>query len=179
MPNVNYLKRAVWDDVTSSYYAVPEGTTVDDLTGGLIRTGVLDTTYDEDDDPVFADLPDTFVDLGDDWDEACRILALRHSLDEWDGYATVSDKTVSLGRGDWLVVTDDEADELWNASLESYLDDCVLAALPEIARNYFDREAWKKDARIDGRAQSLATYDGDEDYIDLHGYETLYVYRTN
>lgn len=64
--------------------------------------------------------------------------------------------------GCWAVLTDDEADTAWNESLESYLDECVLEALPEIAQQYFDRESWKRNARMDGRGHSLSGYDGEE-----------------
>jgi antirestriction protein len=60
------------------------------------------------------------------------------------------------------VLTDDEADQRWEDSLDSYLDDCILPELPDMAQAYFDSEAWKRDARIDGRAHSISHYDGEE-----------------
>lgn len=75
---------------------------------------------------------------------------------------------------EYLVVTDEEGDEMWDDYLESYIDECILHEFPEGYRNYFDRESWKSDARYAGRAHSLATYDGDENEQD--GY---YIYRTN
>jgi hypothetical protein len=70
---------------------------------------------------------------------------------------------LSCGRAEYAVGTDEEADEAWDQSLDSYLDDCgVLDSMPENLRPYFDREAWKRDARFDGRGHSLASYDGNE-----------------
>ncbi len=66
--------------------------------------------------------------------------------------------TETVNDGEYLVVTDEEADELWDQSLESYLEDCVEGA----DSPYFDRDRWKKDARSDGRGHSLAGYDGSE-----------------
>lgn len=61
---------------------------------------------------------------------------------------------------EFLVVTDEEADELWDEYLEGCLDDEGIAS--GASSPYFDREAWKEDARGDGRAHSLASYDGEE-----------------
>ncbi len=82
--------------------------------------------------------------------------------------------------GEYLVLTDEEADEMWDEQLDSYLDECVLPELPETARRYFDRDAWKRDARHDGRGHSLSSYDGNEDEVyDEEDDTTYYIYRTN
>lgn len=83
-----------------------------------------------------------------------------------------------LGNQQYAVGEESEADAAWDASLDSYLEECVYPELPEIARNYFDDEAWKRDARVDGRGHSLSSYDGNEDEIEADG-ETFYVYRLN
>ena len=76
-------------------------------------------------------------------------------------------KVLSSGNAEYAIGTDEEADEAWDQSLDSYLDDCgVLDSMPENLRRYFDRDAWKKDARYDGRGHSLASYDGNE--MDLN-----------
>lgn len=70
---------------------------------------------------------------------------------------------LSHGRAAYALGTDAEADEAWDQSLDSYLDDCgVLDSIPENLRHYFNRDAWKRDARYDGRGHALASYDGDE-----------------
>ena len=81
---------------------------------------------------------------------------------------------VTSGTGD----DDDEANEAWDESLDSYLDECVLHDLPELAQSYFDREKWKRDARHDGRGHSLNSYDGSEYEVEMAG-KTWLIYRTN
>ncbi len=81
-------------------------------------------------------------------------------------------------RGEWMVLTDSEAEERWNESLENYIDECILPECPEPVRSYFDREAWKRDARHDGRGHSLSGYDGEEWDETIDGV-TYYIYRTN
>ena len=70
---------------------------------------------------------------------------------------------LSYGRQKYAVGTEEEADEAWDQADEAW--DQALDSMPENLRPYFDREAWKRDARIDGRGHSLASYDGNE--IDL------------
>lgn len=72
-------------------------------------------------------------------------------------------KVLSYGREEYAIGTDEEAEEAWDQALDSYLDDCgVLDSIPENLRRYFDRDAWKREARYDGRGHALAGYDGDE-----------------
>src|SRR5690606_29926972 len=87
-------------------------------------------------------------------------------------------QTVEYGNQEYLVVTDEEADELWEQDLDNYLYECIYPELPEFALNYFDEESWKHDARYDGRAHSLARYDGDENYVTVNETE-MYIYRVN
>ena len=88
------------------------------------------------------------------------------------------DEEVEYENAEYLVLTDDEADQRWDEDLENYIDDCILYQLPEQYRQYFDRESWKDDARNDGRGNSLNRYNGNEDYEDVNG-TTYYIYRTN
>lgn len=76
----------------------------------------------------------------------------------------------------YLVLTDTEANDLWNAELDTYIEDCIIDQLPPELANYFDTEAWKRDARFDGRGHCLANYDGNEHEETIDG-ETLYIYR--
>jgi hypothetical protein len=77
---------------------------------------------------------------------------------------------------EYLILTDDEADEKEDEYLDNYIDDCL--DIPESIQFYFDRDAWKSDARIDGRGHSLATYDGNENEQEIND-TTYYIYRTN
>jgi len=79
-------------------------------------------------------------------------------------------------KGEYAVGTDNEADQSWDQSLDSYIDDCIMPEIKdENLKQYFDVEKWKRDARYDGRAHSLSSYDGDE--IELGN--GLYAYRIN
>lgn len=80
--------------------------------------------------------------------------------------------------GDYLVYTDDEADEAWGKELDNYIEECILPEIPERYRFYFDDEKWKRDAKYDGRGHSLARYDGNERTQDVNG-TTYYIYRVN
>lgn len=97
--------------------------------------------------------------------------------------STYDENLFEYGSEEYLVVTDEEADELWNEDLENYIDECILHELPENYRQYFDREAWKSDAKYDGRGHSLNRYDGNEyeetvynEYGEKNNY---YIYRQN
>lgn len=96
-------------------------------------------------------------------------LALHLGLDVEDlEVSSYDEKVIGIGSQEYLVVTDSEADELWDEDLENYIDDCL--EIPESIKPYFDREAWKSDARHDGRAHSLSGYDGNEDEITVYEY---------
>ena len=97
--------------------------------------------------------------------------------------STYDENLFEYGSEEYLVVTDEEADELWDEDLENYIDDCILHELPENYRQYFDREAWKSDAKYDGRGHSLNRYDGNEYeeivYNEYGEKENYYIYRQN
>lgn len=77
---------------------------------------------------------------------------------------------------EYAVGTDSEADDAWNQSLDSYLEECIYPELKgTVAENYFDDEKWKRDAKFDGRGHSLSSYDGEE--IELGG--DFYAFRTS
>jgi hypothetical protein len=93
-----------------------------------------------------------------------------------EGY---DDCTFEHARGEYLVLTDEEADQRWDEYLDSYLDECVMPELHGTLANYFDRDAWKRDARHDGRGHSLSPYDGNEHEVRLADGTYVYIYRTN
>ena len=86
------------------------------------------------------------------------------------------DEIVKYGNQEYFVLTDREAEEKWDEYLDNYIDECL--EIPENLRFYFDDEKWKRDARMDGRAHSLAGYDGHENWVQVDG-EDIYFYRTN
>jgi len=79
------------------------------------------------------------------------------------------------GAGEFMVLTEDEKESRWDDSLDSYLDEgCVEGA----DSPYFDRAAWKRDARMDGAGHCLSGYDGVE--YEFNGFGTwFFIYRTN
>ena len=79
---------------------------------------------------------------------------------------------------DYLVLTDDEADNRWEDSIYSYIDDCVLPEIPESYQYYFDKDRFANDCRMDGRGHSLASYDGREHWHQV-GDCDYYIYKIN
>lgn len=79
--------------------------------------------------------------------------------------------------GEYRVLTDSEADDVFKASVENYIDECILPECPEHIRNYFDTERFIQDVRLsDGRGPSLAWYDGAENE-ECVGDEWYFIYR--
>jgi len=113
----------------------------------------------------------------DDQEEADQLAA--DLKDEIQGYEDGADgNTYSEGSREYLILTDSEADNEEDDWLENDIDELILPHLPEQWQSYFDREAWKKDARQYGRGNTLASYDGHEHEETVDG-ETFYIYRTN
>ena len=114
-----------------------------------------------------------------------RIKALAQHLDcKKSEVVHLYDNTFEAEGGEYMVVTDEEADNLWEESLDNYLEDCIYPELTGNLINYFDDEAWKRDARYNGRGHSLSSYDGCEEEITLTDkegdeIETFYIYRVN
>ena len=101
------------------------------------------------------------------------------ALHEHTGYpldeiVQLNETTWECGSEEWLVLTDGEANALQDEYMESYLDACIYPQLPEFARPYFDDEAWKRDAKYDGRGFCLASYDHEE-----HVEGDFFLYRIN
>jgi len=147
--------------------------------------GVLSIRWENEAKQVYQIVNDTPADLTenvegvdlDDFDEPDKVRALagfmecHHSQVEEEGR---NEFTVQGQR--YLVVTDEEADELWDEDLENYIDDCILPDVPEPTQSYFDREAWKRDAKMDGRGHSLGRYDGCENEETIDDV-TYYIYQ--
>lgn len=91
-------------------------------------------------------------------------------VSHWD------DCTFEAEGGEYLVLTDDEADGRWDEALDNYIEEAL--AIPNYIRHYFDKNAWKSDARINRRCNSLASYDGVE-YEEVVEDTTFYIFRTN
>ena len=131
--------------------------------------------------------------LLNDYDE--KIIALAQHLNiniDIDEYYTIEELKEELNNikegytynifeyynEEYEVLTDEEADERWEEELQHYIDECILPELPDFAARYFDEEAWKRDAKIDGRGHSLSRYDGCE-YEEKVNDTWFYIYRQN
>ena len=117
----------------------------------------------------------------DDIDEPERMQALAQHLDCPPSIITESryggDNTFSAEGSDWLVVDDEEADEIWEEDLENYIDECILPEMDVMHRDYFNREAWMQDTKNLGeRGSSLNRYDGVEHYEKIDD-TTYYIYQ--
>jgi hypothetical protein len=129
---------------------------------GSIVLDLLDADGFEDSDDIKAIvLLYVLDDAGDGID--CAIEVSRHD-----------DCSFEVGGREYLVLDDSERDSRWDESLESYLDECGVEGADS---SYFDRERWKKDARMDGAGHTLASYDGDEREFKACD-EWYYIYRT-
>ncbi len=85
----------------------------------------------------------------------------------------------SAASGEYRILTDTEADEAWNESIDSYIDDCILPDVPENVKDYLDIDRMANDIQREGsRGQQLNYYDGYEHDIEFNGC-TFYIYRTN
>lgn len=104
--------------------------------------------------------------------------AIQNIIDELDSISNDYDNTYSYSNKEFLVLTDKEADEEEDRQLDNYLEECIYPELPEHLRGYFDDEAWKSDARIDGRGHNISTYDGAE-YEEKVNDTYYYIYRMN
>lgn len=89
-----------------------------------------------------------------------------------------NDCNFEYGSNEYLVCTDSEADERWDESLDNYIEELILPEIPKYYQRYFNEEAWKSDARHDGRGHCLSSYDGDENEERING-TTYYIYRIN
>lgn len=90
--------------------------------------------------------------------------------------STYGENSFEAEGGEYLVLDDDEADTIQDEYLDSYIDDCL--EIPDMMKNYFDRDAWKRDAKMDGRGHTISGYDGNEEEIQTaDGW--LFIYRTN
>lgn len=118
-------------------------------------------------------------------------LDVQEYIDE-EGYTLLEDKIeqsyyddseFSYGKQEYLVLTDDEADDraydyAYSVWEECYLTNEIRKQLGFLA-DYIDLEQATIDAiSIDGRGHSLAGYDGHENYEEING-KTYYIYRTN
>ena len=89
---------------------------------------------------------------------------------------TYDDCIFAVGGAEYLVLDKDERESRWDEALELCLEECVKGA----ESPYFDREAWKRDARFAGAGEILASYNGAEEEVDAFDSGAwCYIYRLN
>jgi hypothetical protein len=113
----------------------------------------------------------------DEEGEKMTALAQYENIDVLEVVQTTycNDLFTACGR-EYLVLTDEEADDAWEEYLDNYIDEYVLPEMPDHLRRYFDEEAFKDDAKMDSRGHSLSRYDGCEYDVEING-TTYYLYR--
>lgn len=111
-----------------------------------------------------------------DIDEEYNIEELKEELNNIkEGY---TDNIFEYYNEEYEVLTDNEADERWEEELQNYTDECIIPELSDFATRYFNKEAWKRDARFDGRGHSISRYDGCEHEEKVND-TWFYIYRQN
>ncbi len=120
----------------------------------------------------------TMPQLLDNYSEEIIALAQHLDCDPEDITPEAYGDIYSINGEEYLVCDDDTADKYWDDDLDNYLEECVYPELQGNLSMYFDDEKWKRDARMDGRANSLSRYDGKEDEETVNG-TIYYIYRQN
>lgn len=132
---------------------------------------LMDDIEAEEEEKTDRKVTDEDIELFEDFNEPETALALALVLDlsinEIDEIEENNDYRWTVQGVDYLAGTDEEMDEAWDDDLENYIDECL--EIPKEMENYFDREAWKDDAKMDGRGHSLNRYDGGEEEINING----------
>lgn len=92
----------------------------------------------------------------DNYDE--RVVALAYHLEggkayfselEYDDAKDKLDEAKELiDARDYLILTDEEADDLWDERLDDLIEDCILSQIPEPYRFYFNEEMYKRDCKM-------------------------------
>ena len=90
---------------------------------------------------------------------------------DWGHYGL---KVIESDSGEFAIGSDDEADDAWDEVLDNYLEDFIYPEIPQSIKYYFNDEAWKTDAKYDGRGHFLSAYNGEEISIGW-----IYAYRLN
>ena len=108
--------------------------------------------------------------------EEQRAEAIKEVTDELDNIVEGHGNMFSYYNEDYYVLTDSEADDMEDQQLDNYIDECVMPEIPEYLRGYFNDEAWKRDARMDGRGHIISSYD-DAEYEETVEGTTYYIYR--
>ena len=128
-------------------------------------------------DAELTEPPEDAIELSHHEETAGRALALRLHLDEWKHNVTAfRDGDVFMGQKRWFVLTNREADELWNTYLQDELNR-ALVYLPVAMAEFFNQEEYKEHTKTFGkRGRALSPHDAQEVVIETE-LETFYLYR--
>lgn len=92
-------------------------------------------------------------------------MALFKHLVEEDGLSKSDALEACINNDDYIVYTDEEAEEATEDAINNYLDECVFPEMKNDAlKRYFNTDSFIKDAKMDGRGAWLNHYDGQEFY---------------
>ena len=125
-------------------------------------------------------IPDTWVKLPDDLDDAFRVLALRHSLDEWHLAVRRAKGMLSrfcIGDKVWDVFDGVHLEEAITDRIETMREDLRVPAAIE---PFVDWDRWEERQRERPRAEWLAPFDHGEDRVEIQtdiGPMPFYIYR--
>ena len=158
-----------WDSYHLKYIDDLDSNTLEDLQN--LISEIEEIEEEEKERKVTEEDLDLFKDFNEP--EKALVLAIMFnlSINEIEDIENINGNYWSVQGIDYLFGTDEEMNDEWDDDLENYIDECL--EIPEHIQNYFDREAWKSDAKIDGRGHSLNRYDGGEEeykYNDTYYY---------
>lgn len=122
-----------------------------------------------------------FEELSEKMQAVAQYLNIEHDEDEMENLteSSYNDNIIEYYNEEYEVLTDEEADERWDEELQYYIDECIMPEIKDdMLRNYFDEEAWKRDARFDGRGHAISRYDGCENEEKIND-TWYYIYRQN
>jgi len=123
---------------------------------------------------------DTVIALAQHLNVAGDKAALEEIDEGRNGYSDIYNRgeSYSYEGQTYAVLLDCEADTAQEEALDSYIDDCILPELPSQYQSYFDSDAFKRDAKFDGRGHIINPYDGREYEEQVNGV-WFYIYRTD
>ncbi len=120
-------------------------------------------------DPDNSSLEQFYLDaLESELDE--KVIALMQHTNDY-----YSNCKIFINKFDWLVLTEEEADDKIEEYAQDYLAD-LLYGQSEIIKRYFNRQAFLDDYMAEDRAAILASYDGYE-YTEYVNKICYYLYK--
>ena len=147
-------------------------------------TGISQEEIDEKEEELRSDEKlsgEEITEILQNWiDEEYTLLEDEFKISKYD------ENRIEYGNQEYLVLTDDEADELSREQTEQLIEDCYLYEYKKDEEKsgksnpllqFLDLEAWIDDWSSN-RGEILASYDSEENDITIDN-TTYYIYRTN